>query len=89
MKRIYYAGISVVTTDATADALFSLALSLAKRKRIRAVEVPHLVDDGRWATLTLMLLPTEPVVIDDCDDSEPDIRPIAVDSDDPCEDDLR
>jgi hypothetical protein len=65
MKRVHYAGGSFVTGDQVAEALLSYAASLADRGVHRIVTFPAVSDDGETGTATLLLVPTQGLLVTD------------------------
>lgn len=58
MKKIYYAGGSVLTTASVAEAVLDYAEALGRTGRADVVEVPILSEDGRTASATLLIGPS-------------------------------
>jgi len=57
MKRIYYAGGSLLTGDRIADAVLTYAAALANMRRADTVEVPELDDTGIRSSIRLLIGP--------------------------------
>lgn len=55
MKRVFYAGTSLLTTDRIASALLDLPVRLAGRSVVEHVAVPCRADDGGVITVELVV----------------------------------
>jgi hypothetical protein len=55
MKRIYYAGTSIVTGDELAEALLGYAQALASNRTSASVEIPILLPEGTTGSARVVL----------------------------------
>jgi hypothetical protein len=62
MKAIHYAGETVLTGDAIADALVRYAAALARRETAETVEIPVRYPDGSVNTANVLLGPASQIV---------------------------
>lgn len=63
MKRIFYAGGSVVTGDLTADAVLRYAQALAQREASDIIDIPIFVAGGSSGRAQLLIGPTSQLLI--------------------------
>lgn len=73
MKRVHYAGGSFVTGDQVTEALVSYAASLADRGVNRIVTFPTVTDQGETGTATLLLVPTQGMLVTDAPHVDADL----------------
>jgi hypothetical protein len=62
MKRITYAGETLVTSDEVADALTELASTLGTAQKSETVEIPVFDDDGSFEMASLVIGPASELV---------------------------
>lgn len=67
MKRISYAGGSIVTGDAVTEALLEFATHIASDATSVAVDIPVLEPDGTTSTHTILLGPSTQFDVSDVD----------------------
>lgn len=71
MKRITYAGGTVETGDAVADALLDYVTTVSQAETNITVDIPVREPDGRIATHTVILGPATQLDVSDIDSSGP------------------
>ena len=71
MKRITYAGGTVETGDAVADALLDYVTTVPQNETNISVDIPVRETDGRIATHTVILGPATQLDVSDVDSSGP------------------
>ena len=67
MKRISYAGGSIITGSAVAEALLEFATNVASDANSVAVDIPVLESDGETTTHTILLGPSTQFDVSDVD----------------------
>ncbi|WP_394769338.1 hypothetical protein [Lacisediminihabitans sp.] len=70
MKRITYAGGSIVTGNAVAAALLDYATQIASNANSSTVDIPVLEDDGTTSIHTLLVGPATQLDVSDVSDAE-------------------
>jgi hypothetical protein len=63
MKRIFYAGGSVVTGDRTAEAVLTYAQALAQRDASDVIDIPIFAGEGTYGRAQLLIGPTSELLI--------------------------
>ncbi|MCU1514759.1 MAG: hypothetical protein JWO10_1849 [Microbacteriaceae bacterium] len=63
MKRISYAGSTVLTGDDIADAVVQYAAALAREEKSAAIDIPAVSEDGRLITANLLIGPASQLVV--------------------------
>lgn len=73
MDRIHYAGDSVVTGSAIAEALLEYAEALAKQNTSATVDIPAVLDDGSVGRSKFLIGPASQLVSDSLPDAGEEI----------------
>lgn len=65
MKRIHYAGASLVTGDGVAEAVLRYAAALARAGSAEEIEVPSITEDGSRENVMLLVGPASQLLAED------------------------
>lgn len=65
MKRIYYAGASLLTGDRIAEAVVQYASALAKAATAEEIAVPSIAEDGTRFEVTILVGPASQLLSED------------------------
>jgi hypothetical protein len=72
MKRINYAGVAIITSDAVSAALLDYAVRLIRTSDAVAVDIPVLEENGTTKTHTVLLGPGVQLDVSDVDGLDPE-----------------